>query len=138
MLKWPKFNAPFEPAIFYWLGGISVFDREETLGAALWVYNPNDQYDREQIIRGFVLRRFDHLIYRYRFLLFEILEDYLSLPDFGFSTKFENNYDENNYLAWDETEIDDPRGFFENIYRLVSEEWKGDLQKASFEDQTTW
>jgi hypothetical protein len=41
-------------------------------------------------------------------------------------------------MAWDETEIVDPRGFFADIYRLANEVWKDDLQKASLEDQSTW
>ncbi|WP_317845957.1 hypothetical protein [Pseudomonas veronii] len=41
-------------------------------------------------------------------------------------------------MAWDETEIADPRGFFADIYRLANEVWKDDLQKASLEDQSTW
>jgi hypothetical protein len=138
LLKWPKFDAVFEPTIFYWLGGISIFDREETLGAALWVYNPNDKSDREQIIRRFILTRFDHLTYRHRFLLFRILEATLAMPDFDFSKQFESDYDENISMAWDETEIDNPRGFFEDIYRIALEEWKDDLQNAGLEDQATW
>lgn len=138
MLTWPKFNTPFEPTLFYWLGGISIFDREETLGAELWVYDPNKQSDREQVIKKFVLKRFDHLTYRHRFLLFKILEESLSLPNFDFSTQFEGDCEANTYFAWDETEIDNPRGFFEDIYRLASAEWKDDLHKASLEDQSTW
>ncbi|MDB5993450.1 MAG: hypothetical protein JWP42_586 [Pseudomonas sp.] len=138
MLTWPRFNTPFVPTIFYWLGGISIFDREETLGAELWVYNPNKKTDREQIIKKFVLKRFDCLTYRHRYLLFKILEESLSLPGFDFSTQFENDWEANTYLAWDETEIDNPRGFFEDIYRLANEEWKDDLHRASLEDQSTW
>ncbi len=137
MLKWPKYDLPFAPTLSYWLGGISIYDREETIGAALWVYNPNDPGDREKVIKDFVLTRFDDLTYRHKFLLFKILEGFLSLPDFDFSTEFEADYDENDSIAWDETEID-PRGFFEDIYRLASEAWKDDLHKASLEDQSTW
>lgn len=138
MLMWPKFNAPFEPKIIYWLGGISIFDREETLGAELWVYNPNNNNDRERIVKNYILSRFDHLTYRHRFLLFKILEDALALPEFDFSAQFESDYDANTCMAWDETEIENPRGFFEDIYRLAAEEWKEDLRKASGEDQSTW
>jgi hypothetical protein len=138
LLKWPKFDVVFEPTIFYWLGGISIFDREETLGASLWVYNPNDKNDREQIIRKFILTRFDHLTYRHRFLMFQILEATLAMPDFDFSQQFESDYDENISMAWDETEIDNPRVFFEDIYRIALEEWKDDLYKANLEDQSTW
>ncbi|WP_447889860.1 hypothetical protein [Pseudomonas hormoni] len=135
---WPKYNLPFVPTLSYWLGGISTFDRDDTLGAALRVHNPNDTNDREKIIRAFVLTRFEDLTYRHRFLLFKILEEFLSLPDFDFATEFEADYDANDSVAWDETEIEDPRGFFEEIYRLASEEWKDDLHKASLEDQSTW
>lgn len=138
MLMWPKFNTPFEPTLFYWLGGISIFDREETLGAALWVYNPNEQHDREKIIKGFILTRFDHLSYRHRFLLLKILEDALSQTDFDFYTQFESDDDTNTYLAWSETEIDDHRGFFEEIYRIAADEWKDDIEKARLEDRSVW
>jgi hypothetical protein len=138
MLTWPKFNTPFEPTIFFWLGGISIFDREETLGSALWAYDPNEKSDREEVIRSFILSRFNSLTYRHRFLLVEILKSHLLSRDFDFSSLFESDDDANIYMAWDETEIDDPRGFFEDIYRLASDEWGADILRASAEDQSTW
>lgn len=138
MLKWPKTELPFEPRLSYWLGGISIYDREETLGEELWLYNPNKAGDREAVIKGYLLSRYEDLSYRHKFLLFKILGDALVLPDYDFSTEFESDYDENCTIAWDETEIDDPRGFFEDIHRLASEAWKDDLHKASLEDQSTW
>lgn len=138
MLKWPMFDLPFEPLLSYWLGGISTYDIEETLGVALSAYDPNDEADREVVIRDFILTRFDDLTYRHRFLMVKLLEASLKLSEFDFSGQFESNYDENTCVAWDETQIDDARGFFEDIYRLASEEWKSDLQKASLEDQSGW
>jgi hypothetical protein len=138
MLKWPMFDLPFEPVLSYWLGGISTYDIEETLGVALSAYDPNDDADREVVIRDFILTRFDDLTYRHRFLMVKLLEAYLKLPEFDFSEQFESNYDENTCVAWDETQIDDARGFFEDIYRLASEEWKNDLKKASREDKSGW
>ncbi|WP_150635978.1 hypothetical protein [Pseudomonas fluorescens] len=138
MLTHPFVDTPYEPQLSYILAGISIYDREETLGEALWVYNPNKQEDREEIIRKFIISDFDYLTYRHRFLIFKMLDEVLQQPDFDFSTQFESDYDEYHALAWDETEIDDPRGFFEEIYRLASEEWKDDLHKASLEDQSTW
>ncbi|WLG85351.1 hypothetical protein PSH97_02140 [Pseudomonas cucumis] len=138
MLKWPMYDLPFEPTLLYWLGGISIFDREDTRGEALWAYNPNDKSDREKIIKLFVLSNLEYLPYRHRFLMLKILEDALVQISFDFSTQFESDYDANTSMAWDETEIDDPRGFFEDIYKLASEEWKDDLHKASLEDQSTW
>jgi hypothetical protein len=138
MLKWPMYDLPFEPTLLYWLGGISIFDREETLGEALWVYNPNESSDREVIIKEFLLADLEDLPYRHRFLMFTVLEDALKRKNFDFSTQFESDYDANTCMAWDETEIEDSRGFFEDIYRLAAERWKDDLHKASLEDQSTW
>jgi len=138
MLMWVNYDLPFVPVLSYWLGGISIYDLEETLGEQLWVFNPNEKDDREKIIKEFILRRFDDLTYRHRFLLLEVLKSALSSPDFDFSKEFESDYDDPRSMAWDETEIDDPRQFFEDIYKLASEEWKEDLDKASLEDPSTW
>ncbi|MGY2186495.1 hypothetical protein D3C81_596520 [compost metagenome] len=138
MLKWPKYDLPFEPTISYWLGGISTFDREETLGEELRKYNPNNSSDRDVIIRKYVVARFDDLPYRHKFVLFKILENYLLKPEFDFSTQFETDYETNDSVAWDETEVENPRGFFEDIFRLAAEEWKDELDRAGTEDQSTW
>ena len=79
-----------------------------------------------------------HLSYRHRFILISVLKDALDNPNFDFSKEFENDYDKYITMAWNETEITDPRSFFADIYRLANEVWKEDLQKASLEDQTTW
>ncbi|QXI24416.1 hypothetical protein HU724_009085 [Pseudomonas iranensis] len=133
MLMWPKFNTPFEPTMHYWLGGISVFGREETLGAELWKYNPNNREERRGVIHKYILRRFDCLTYRHKFLLFDVLRKALSSPGFDFSSLFQSDEDANFYLAWDETEIHDSRVFFEDIYNAVLIEWKDDLLRASSE-----
>ncbi|POA31203.1 MULTISPECIES: hypothetical protein [unclassified Pseudomonas] len=138
MLTHPFVNIPYVPVPLYLLGGISIYDREETLGEELWVYNPNEKNDREKIIKVFILPDFDYLTYRHRFVTFKMLEDILRQENFDFAAQFESDYDEPRTIAWNETEIDDPRGFFEDIYRLASEAWKDDLHKASLEDQSTW
>ena len=79
-----------------------------------------------------------YLSYRHRFALISALRDTLNRPDFDFSKEFESDYDEYRTMAWNETEIADPRGFFADIYRLANEVWKDDLQKASLEDQSAW
>lgn len=138
MLKHPFVDMPYELKISSILAGISIYDREETLGEALWVYNPNEKNDREVIIRRFIISDFDYLTYRHRFLILELLRGILHQEDFDFSAQFESDYENPRVLAWDETEIDDPRGFFEDIYRLASEIWKDDVDKASLEDKATW
>lgn len=138
MLMHPFVDAPYEPKLSYVLGGISIYDREETLGEALWVYNPNNKNEREEVIKKFIIPDFDYLTYKHRFLVFKMLEAVLQQADFDFSTQFESDYEDPRILAWDETEIENPRGFFEDIYRLASEEWKDDLHQASLEDQSAW
>jgi hypothetical protein len=71
-------------------------------------------------------------------LLVEILKDALSCPDFDFSSLFKSDDEANIYLAWDETEIDNSRVFFEEIYRAALEEWEVDLYRAGLEDQSLW
>ncbi|KAA8551536.1 hypothetical protein DM05_3031 [Pseudomonas poae] len=138
MLKCPFMNTPYIPNISHILGALSIYDLEDTVGKELWKYDPNNEKDREIIIISFVLKKLMHLSYRHRFVLMSALRDVLDKPDFDFSKEFESDYDEYITMAWDETEIADPRGFFADIYRLANEVWKDDLQKASLEDQSTW
>ena len=138
MLKCPFMNTPYTPNISHILGALSIYDLEDTVGKELWKYDPNNEKDREKIIISFVLKDLMYLSYRHRFVLMAALRDVLDKPDFDFSKEFESDYDEYITMAWDETEIDDPRGFFADIYRLANEVWKDDLQKASLEDPATW
>ena len=138
MLKCPFMNTPYTPNISHILGALSIYDLEDTVGKELWKYDPNNEKDREKIIISFVLKDLMYLSYRHRFVLMAALRDMLDKPDFDFSKEFESDYDEYITMAWDETEIDDPRGFFADIYRLANEVWKDDLQKASLEDPSTW
>ncbi|MDY7066293.1 hypothetical protein PsexTeo8_27510 [Pseudomonas extremaustralis] len=138
MLKSPFCDRPLTPTISYILVALLIYDLEETKGEALWKYDPNDIDEREIIIKNFILKELMYLSYRHRFVLISILQDALNTPDFDFVKEFESNYGEYITIAWDETEINDPRGFFADIYRLANEVWKDDLQKASLEDPSTW
>ncbi|KAE9642040.1 hypothetical protein EJA70_20125 [Pseudomonas sp. PB103] len=138
MLMLPYTKLPYEPKLSNVLSGISIYDREETLGQALWVYDPNKYEDQREIIKNFIIPEFDYLTYRHRFLIYKILGSHLQDTDFDFSEEFVSDYDDPRVLAWDETEIIDSRGFFEHIYEIASELWKDDLLRASLEDQTQW
>ena len=138
MLKSPFADKPFEPTLSYILAALSIYDREETKGEKLWKYNPNNINDRETIIKSFILKDLMYLSYRHRYVLMTILKDALSTPNFDFSKEFEIDHDAYITMAWDETEIENPRGFFMEIYRIANEEWKDEFQKASLEDQNTW
>ena len=138
MLKSPFRDTPFAPKISYILAALSIYDLEETKGKALWRYDPNNVKERATIIKDFILKDLMYLSYRHRYILISMLNNALSNPDFDFAKEFESDYDEYITMAWDETEIADPRGFFADIYRLANEVWKEDLQKASLEDPATW
>lgn len=138
MLKSPFGDTPFTPKISYILVALSIYDLEETKGEALWKYDPNNTEDRETIITNFVLPELMYLSYRHRHVLISMLESALNTPEFDFAKEFESDYDKYETMAWDETEIADPRGFFADIYRIANDVWKDDLQKASQEDPSTW
>ena len=138
MLKCPFMNTPYIPNISHIIGALSIYDLESTVGKELWKYDPNNEKDREKIIISYILKDLMYLSYRHRFVLISALRDALDNPEFDFSKPFESNYDEYIIMAWNETEISNPRGFFADIYRLANEVWKDDLQKASLEDQSTW
>lgn len=138
ILKSPFMDIPYAPSISHILGALSIYDLEDTVGEALWKYDPNDEKQRETIIIEFILKDLMYLSYRHRFVLISALKDALDSPDFNFTKEFESDYEEYITMAWDETEIVNPRGFFADIYRLANTVWKDDLQKARLEAPSTW
>jgi hypothetical protein len=106
------------------LAGLEIYDREEERGEVLRKYSPNLCLERYEIINKFVLRELEYLSYRHRFALFKVLERTLADSGFDFSTQFESDCDEYHAVAWDETEIENPRGLFEDIYRLEARSGK--------------
>ena len=131
-------HIPFNSSLYYFVGIFDIYDREETKGVELSCYDPNNKEDRERLIRKYCLDPYDKLSHRHRYKLIESLSNHLKNENFNFHSFFEDDPDEYSTMAWDETEIADPRGFFADIYRLANEVWKDDLQKASLEDQSTW
>lgn len=118
MLMLPFTNFPYEPRISHVLSGISIYDREETLGQALWIYDPNKYEDQQAIIKNFIVPSFDYLTCRHRYLIYRLLEIHVQDTDFDFSGEFESDYDDPRVLAWDETQILDARVL--NIYTRSS------------------
>lgn len=138
MLKDPFMNEDFEPNLMWFIGVFNVYDREETRGEELVAFDPDNQIDRDALIIRYSLK-FRCLSYRHKFLLFEFLAEKLKDRNYDFQILF--NIDDVYDSSWPRTEwyaLKNPRGFFEDIYRLASEEWKDDLHRASLEDQSTW
>ncbi|RMT60845.1 hypothetical protein ALP29_02006 [Pseudomonas syringae pv. avii] len=131
-------HIPFDASLRYFVGIFDIYDREESKGEELHAYNPNNQKDREALILRYCLDPYNEFSHRHKYKLMENLAFALNTENFDFSSFFEDDPDEYSTMAWDETEIADPRGFFADIYRLANEVWKDDLQKASLEDPSTW
>lgn len=129
---------PYIPAPSYFLGGFDIYDREETLGGELDAFNPNDPIDRKSLVLEYCLVELSELSYRHKYLLVDCLDKALRDTNYDFQALFENDPEEYSSLpsGWDK--MDNPRAFFEEIFRLAVVEWKEDLQKASLEDQSTW
>ncbi|WP_286787348.1 MULTISPECIES: hypothetical protein [unclassified Pseudomonas] len=138
MLKHPFLEKPYVPDLNYFLGGIEIYDREETLGEELWKYDPNKITDREEIIKLYIIPSLNNHSYRHKFLLFKELEKLLSTKDHDFSAYFEYLEEEYIALPWYADEIVDARGFFSKIYEIAKIEWKEDLIKAESEDRSAW
>lgn len=138
MLKNPYINKKFEPGLSWFVGVLDVYDREETKGVELAAYNPNNARDREVLIRKYCLN-LPYLSYRHKLALIENLAEKLRDPNYEFQLLFE--IDPYEAASWPREEwdsLENPRGFFQELYRLAVEVWEQDLTRASEEDRSTW
>ncbi|CAI8711072.1 conserved hypothetical protein [Pseudomonas sp. IT-P253] len=138
MLLDPFLNEEFRPDLMWFIGVFGVYDREETLGAELEVYDPNDTDDRAELIKKYSLD-LDYLSYRHKFVLVESLANKLNDESYDFQGLFD--IDEDEAASWPRGEwyeLENPREFLQHVYTLAKEVWKDDLHKASLEDQSTW
>lgn len=138
MLRDPFLGEKFEPDLMWFIGVLDVYDQEETYGAELVVYDPNESNDRVELIKKYCLS-LDYLSYRHKFLLVEFLVCKLEDKSYDFQILFE--IDESEASSWPRNEwyeLKSPRGFFEDVYKLALEVWESDLLKASLEDRSTW
>ncbi|MBB3241658.1 hypothetical protein FHW68_003184 [Pseudomonas sp. Tn43] len=138
MLRDPFLDEEFRPDLMWFIGVFGVYDREETLGAELEVYDPNNKDDRAELIRKYSLN-LGYLTYRHKLVLMESLADKLNDESYDFQGLFDIDEDEAASWARGEWyELKDPRGFLQHVYTLAQEVWKDDLLKASQEDRATW
>ncbi|WP_253912281.1 hypothetical protein [Pseudomonas sp. CVAP len=138
MLRHPFLNEEFEAELMWFIGVFGVYDREETLGAELEVYDPDNATDRAVLINKYSLN-LNYLSYRHKFVLIEALAEKLSDQSYDFQSLF--GIDEEEAASWPRGEwyeLKDPRGFLQDVYTLALEAWESDLHKASLEDQSTW
>lgn len=138
MLRDPFVNEEFVPDLMWFIGGFNVYDREETRGIELEVYDPNDKNDRTELIKKYSLS-LGFLSYRHKFVLVESLAAKLADRSFNFQNLFE--IDECEASSWPRGEwyeLKNPREFLQDVYMLAQEVWKEDLLKASLEDRSAW
>lgn len=138
MLNHPFLDQPYVPRIGHFLGGIEIYDREETLGEQLWQLDPNEKNDRDTIIKNYIIPDLKYLSYRHKYVLLKLLESSILDTNFDFSSVFQSNPDEHTSLAWEGSELESARSFFEDIFRIAETLWKDDLDKAKNEDQSVW
>jgi hypothetical protein len=138
MLRDPFIDEEFLPDLMWFIGAFNVYDREESRGAELEIYNPNNSADREELIKNYSLN-LSCLSYRHKLVLMESLADKLTDRNYDFQTLFE--IDEGEASSWPRDEwyeLENSRTFFQEVYTLAQELWNDDLLRASVEDRSTW
>lgn len=138
----PYGDWPYIPKVSYLLGGIEFYDREETLGEELWRFDPNNIADRDFLIRNYILKLSPYHTYQHKYMLLQALQDALEDDNYDFASLFDTDFDDpddaHSSIAWGSTEIDNPRNFFEDVYKIATEVWSDDLKKAASEDRNKW
>jgi hypothetical protein len=138
MLMHPYLNVPYNPSVEHLLGGFDIYDREESLGAELSAYDPENPLDRELLISRFIVKRFAALSYRHKFVLFCMLGGMLDGDPGVFSESLEHDPKSHSLLPAGWNDMRKPKDFFEDVHLKLSEAWIDDLYKASQEDFSTW
>lgn len=138
MLQDPFSNEKFQPDLMWFIGVFDVYDREETLGAALESYDPNCKSDRAELVKNYSLN-LGYLNCRHKLVLVEYLANKLTGNSYDFQNLF--NIDEDEAASWPRGEwyeLESPRDFLQHVYTLALEVWRDDLLRASLEDRNTW
>ncbi|RON10680.1 hypothetical protein BK659_03980 [Pseudomonas brassicacearum] len=138
MIKHPFIDVEYQPTVRGIIGVFDIYDREHTLGLELEKYNVNISADRRVLTKKYIVESYDYLSYRHKFLLVAVLDAALQDESYDFQALLEHDCESTNRFPdyWDVME--NPRAFFEDIYSVLSDEWKDELLKASLEDQSTW
>jgi hypothetical protein len=140
MLTAPLTELPYKPTIDSLLAGIDTEYKDDIFKKGLLLLNPNDQADRKNIIKNYIIKHQEYLSYRHKFLLIKELEKALANRSFDFAASFEYDYevDEPSASPWLSSEIHTPRTFFEDIFTIANDVWGAEISMAATEDQSTW
>ncbi|MBC3778173.1 hypothetical protein [Pseudomonas sp. SWRI99] len=138
MLMHPYLNIPYCPRLDHFLGGFDIYDREESLGEELALYDPEYSPDRKILIARYVVKRFSKLSYRHKFVLVGVLKKALDGDGDILAQILQHDPFSHSVLpdGWDE--MKSPKAFFEEMYVILSDEWSNELNEAGAEDFSTW
>lgn len=134
MIIYAGSGKPFVPVPSFFIGCFDTYDREETWGAELNQYDPNDPTDRHRLARIAIAKmmRFENESPQHLWLLARALEDALNDPDYDFAAILKDDEENCFFLPW-VWEIKNPRDLFAEILLVAKEEWKESLEQASRE-----
>lgn len=134
-LRSPWVDVSYEPTLYHFLGPFDVYDREHTVGVELGTWNMNDPVQRAALIRRDITSQYKELSYRHSHALVTVLAQALQDPDYDFRAILEHDPESTYALPalWDD--MDDPRVFFADIYRLAQQDWRDDLTRAAAEER---
>ena len=101
-----------------------MYDREETLENKLNAYNPNDSQQIKELMQRYFFNttRIESLGPMHREELKNALLKALASPDYDFTSLLKDN-DEKCFYLPSEWNIENPRRFFEVIYKTLNETW---------------
>jgi len=130
MLKHPDSNVDFviTPAIV--LGDFDIYDREETLGAELDKYNPNDAGDLKSLFDRYFFERRSVRAWsiEHKAEVIRVLVESLKNENFDFFALITMDREPDDCFtlpnSWD---IENPRLFFLEIYEILLDKWGCEL-----------
>jgi hypothetical protein len=124
----PNSSAPFIPTPAYLLGVFDVYDREETMGEELGLFDPNTPGDLKRLLDGWFFLAWSEAhgyTIQHRWEFAKSVADALERPGFDFAATFCNNDDEGFYPPY-KWNITDARLFYVRAYKLLIDRWSGE------------
>ena len=121
-LTFPESCVPFNPSPAYLVGPFDVYDREETLGRELGVYDPNRPDHLHELLERYVFPRWEMIGFtaNHRNAIKASIGAALSDPNHDFSRYLQDHDGVCLPATW---RIKDSRQFFLNAHAAVCRRW---------------
>lgn len=121
------------PAAF--LGIFDVYDREETWGAYLDQFDPNNPKELNDLLEKYFFnnKRILRFTVDHKIEMIKVLINALNDKKFNFGALLVNDEDPYDTFSLPSTwEFTRPRFYFEEVYKLAYKYWGNDLKEAGF------